>query len=178
MKNRYPRNMTSPSTSPLKSSGLCAINPCTTGAARSTCETAESGFSMQPSWYEKTSRLDKRHPRSLRATLGKPRRSLHEHSRKYTARAPLLSERRLMSPLWSILLIWERSFVATPTLRSLRRGSSTGSEDGGGGKRSARMGSSQTLLCLWRARWVRCGHPGMTVRPSHAEGLGMRCAGC
>ena len=94
-------------------------------------DTAESGFSMQPSWYEKTLRLDKRHPRSLRV-LGnlKPRRSL-QHSRKYTARAPLLSERRLMSPLWNVLLIWERTFVATPTLRSLRRGSSTGSEDGG-----------------------------------------------
>ena len=132
-------------------------------------DTAESGFSMQPSWYEKTLRLDKRHPRSLRA-LGKPRRSL-QHSRKYTARALLLSERRLMSPLWNVLLIWERTFVATPTLRSLRRGSSTGSGFGGGGGRSARISSSRTLLRPWRARRVRCGNPGKTVSPSHAEGM-------
>ena len=79
-----------------------------------------------------------------------------QHSRKCT----LTKVSRLGVPVryssLSDLLIWERRFVPTPTVRPFRRGSNRGSKcpyyGGDGGGHSSRRSVAQTAGRPWRAR--------------------------
>ena len=85
-----------------------------------------------------------------------------QHSQKCTLmRVPRLGLLVAYSSL-SDLLIWERRFVPTPTVRLFRRGSSSGSKFSYCGKdsskRSSRKSAAQTTGRSWRARCARCAN--------------------